>query len=383
MQNLDLSQESSLLGKWFSEWWNAIDKSLLAAYGALVVIGVILIGTASPPVADRIGIGTYSFLQKHLILIFPGLLIALAISALNLRMLRLFALALLAGSLAALVLTLLIGVEIKGAQRWLSIGGFSLQPSEFVKPAFAFVCAWLFSTQRNDQTFPESLLGKNGGYKAGFVLTFIIIALLLKQPDWGQSLLIITTFFSLLLMIGISLFWCAGFIFGGGVLLLVGYQLVPHVRSRLDSYFSDGANYQVEKSLQAFGSGGFGGRGPAEGSVKNHLPDSHTDFIFAVAAEEFGFVVCALLLCLFIYIFGRIIWRVSKQNNHFIILASVALTVQLAAQAFINIASSLSLTPTTGMTLPLISYGGSSLLAVNIGFGLLLNLTRKHISYSN
>lgn len=378
MQNSD-----TFFSEWKNQWWEGIDKSLLVAYGLLISIGIILVSAGSPSVADRIGIGTHSFLQKHLIILIPSVLIALGISTLNLRGLRLFALALLFGSIGAILLTLLIGVEIKGAKRWLDIASFSLQPSEFVKPSYAFICAWLFSTQRNDEPFPNFLIGERACYKIGFILAFIIMALLLFQPDWGQTLLVAITLFSLLVMIGISLLMCGLVVFAIMGLFLLGYYYAPHVQVRFDNYFTREIGYQASKSLKAFESGGLLGRGPAEGIEKISLPDSHTDFIFAVAAEEFGFIFCLIILSLYIFVFGRVIWRVLQQNNYFIILASVALIVQLSAQTFINIASSLNLVPTTGMTLPLISYGGSSLLAVNITFGLLLGLTRKRIFNTN
>ena len=274
-------------------------------------------------------------------------------------------------SLTLMVATLFIGPEIKGAQRWLLFGPFSLQPSEFVKPAFVVLAAAALAESNRTPAFPGSLLA--GG------LFLAVAAVLVMQPDFGQTTLLTIVCAALFFLAGMKWQWLAGF-GGAGVVGAVGaYFLVPHVASRIDRFINPdhGDTFQVDTALNAFGQGGLMGVGPGEGSVKFVLPDAHTDFIFAVAGEEFGLIACTILIALFGVIVVRALNRALAERDHFIQLAAAGLAVMFGLQAFINIAVTLSLIPAKGMTLPFVSYGGSSMLALAMTTGMLLALTRK------
>jgi cell division protein FtsW len=268
-----------------------------------------------------------------------------------------------------------MGAEIKGARRWLSIPGVgSVQPSEFLKPCFAIVAAWLIAEGKVNRRWGATLLA---------IGLFLGIAALLKgQPDIGMLLVITAVFFAQFFVAGLNLF-VVGFV---GLLGLAGaglaYTLFPHVQSRVHRFLdpSSGDNYQVSVALEAFGHGGLLGRGPGEGRVKNVLPDAHADFVFAVAGEEFGLVVCLLILALFAFVVVRGLVRLMHETDLFVVLAATGLLTQFGLQAFVNMASSLHLIPTKGMTLPFVSYGGSSVLAIAMGMGMLLALTRRRLS---
>ncbi|HUX80233.1 MAG TPA: putative peptidoglycan glycosyltransferase FtsW, partial [Alphaproteobacteria bacterium] len=288
-----------------------------------------------------------------------------------------FALGMFGLSILGLVSTLFLGTEIKGATRWLELGGFSIQPSEFIKPSFAVVCAWLFSKQQTESSFPGNLISIG--------LYLCVVAFLLLQPDLGMTALITAMWFSQFFLAGLPYHWIlpAGGCGIGG--LFAAYFLFPHVTRRVDHFLNPdcadkfGDRYQVNQSLEAFMNGGFLGQGPGEGTVKKYLPDAHADFIFAVAGEEFGMILCIVLVCIFAFILFRCICHLFDEKNLFVILAVTGLVVQFGLQAIINMASVLSLMPTKGMTLPFISYGGSSMIAQAIGMGLVLGLTRRRI----
>ena len=269
-----------------------------------------------------------------------------------------------------MVVTLFYGDTIKGATRWIDLGFFSLQPSEFVKPTFIVVAAWLFDGQRRYQDFP--------GYLVSFILFSLTLILLLLQPDVGMSVVVLVVWFFQLFLMGIPL-WVVG-VFGVGfaVVGVVAYFMLPHVQARINS-FSGEMSYQVMKSMKAFESGGIFGTGPGEGVVKMSLPDAHTDFIFAVAAEEYGVFACLGIIVVYAIIVIRSMLLACKENNLFIILATSGLVASFGLQSVINMASTMHLAPTKGMALPLISYGGSSLLAASVGVGMLLAITRKNV----
>jgi len=268
-------------------------------------------------------------------------------------------------------LTLLVGTEIKGARRWISLPGMSLQPSEFLKPCFAVVTAWLMSEAQRTRLFPGRIIALG---------LFGVIALLLKaQPDMGMLTVILAVFFTQFFVGGLNLA-LVGLGAGGMVAAAMGaYTFFPHVRSRVTRFLdpTSGDSYQVNTALEAFGNGGLLGRGPGEGRVKDVLPDAHADFVFAVMGEEFGMVICVLVLALFGFIVLRGLLRLLAEQDLFIVLAATGLVTSFGLQAFVNMASSLHLIPTKGMTLPFVSYGGSSVLAVALGIGMLLALTRR------
>jgi len=364
---------TSLIGQW---WWT-VDRWTLAALMLLILLGILLIMAASPAVAIQHHWSSFHFIKKHIIFLVPTLGILIGISLLSLQDIKRFAFAVFIASMIGLMLTSLIGIEIKGAARWLEIGGMSIQPSEFVKPAFAVVCAWLFSKQQIQPFF--------AGNWISIGLYLWVVTFLLLQPDLGMAALITVMWFSQFFLAGLPLVWIvsiAGCGIGG---LFSAYFLFPHVTRRVDHFLNPaggdrfGDQYQVTQSLEAFMNGGFIGQGPGEGTVKKYLPDAHADFIFAVAGEEFGMILCIFLVCIFAFIVLRSFIRLFDETNMFVLLAVTGLMVQFGLQAIINMASTLNLIPTKGMTLPFISYGGSSMMALAMGMGMVLGLTRRRI----
>jgi len=359
------------------QWWWTVDRWTLAALLLLILLGVLLIMAASPAVADQHHWSSFYFVKKHIIFLIPTFGILLGVSLLSLQHIKYFALGLFGLSMVGLLLTSFIGVEIKGACRWLDVGGISIQPSEFVKPAFAVVSAWMFSRQKDEAFFPGNWIAIG--------LYLIVVAFLLLQPDLGMTALITVMWFSQFFLAGLPLLWIISATGCGVGGLVTAYFLFPHVSRRVDHFLNPevsnkfGDRYQVTQSLEAFMNGGFIGQGPGEGTVKKHLPDAHADFIFAVAGEEFGMILCLLLVCIFAFIVLRSFSRLFYENNLFVVLAVTGLIVQFGLQAIINMASTLNLMPTKGMTLPFISYGGSSMLALAIGMGMVLALTRRRI----
>jgi len=353
-----------------SRWWWTIDRLTLMSVIVIAALGAILVLAASPAVAVRIGLDNYHFVHRHFIFLPMALILMIGASMLTPRGVRRLALVVFVGGLVAMVAVLFVGIETKGATRWLSIIGFSLQPSEFIKPSFAVVAAWMFSAQKLDDDVP--------GYAISIFLFVLVVGLLLLQPDFGMTIVV-------------ACVWAVQFFIAGLPLILVGavallfilggfgaYLSFDHVRSRIDRFLDPvaGKGYQVEKSLDAFENGGLLGRGPGEGHVKEVLPDAHTDFILAVAGEEFGLLLCLLIVALFAFVVLRGFSRVFKDSDFFVMVAVVGLLTQFALQAIINIASTTNLIPPKGMTLPFISYGGSSTLALALGMGMVLALTR-------
>jgi cell division protein FtsW len=328
---------------------------------------------ASPPVAERIGYDGLHFVRRHLAMLPLALGLMFAVSLQPPRTIRRIAVIGFAISLVLLALTFVIGVEIKGARRWINFPGLSLQPSEFVKPTFAVVAAWLFSEQKLRPRFPGNLIC--------LALFLVVVAILIKQPDIGMAAVVAAVWFAQFFMAGMRLYWVAGGALAGLGGVVGAYLYLPHVRVRVDHFLdpSTGDSYQVNRSIEAFANGGLWGRGPGEGTVKDVLPDAHADFVFAVAGEEFGVVVCLAIVALFAFIVLRGFSRMSQEGSLFVLLAATGLLVQFGLQAAINMASSLHLIPTKGMTLPFLSYGGSSMLALGLGMGMMLALTRRRL----
>ena len=359
--------DTSLLGRW---WWT-VDRWTLVAIATLIGFGYIMMLAASPAVAERIHQARDVFIHKQVIFLVVAGLIVVAVSLLSPKGVRRVALAGCAIALALTALTLVAGVEIKGARRWISVPGVSLQPSEFLKPCFAVAAAWLLAEGQRSRRFPGMLLS---------FAVFLVIAILLKsQPDMGMLAVIVGVFFVQLFVSGLNLMLVVvGFagIIGASV---SAYAFFPHVRSRVTRFLdpTTGDNFQVTKAMEAFGNGGLWGRGPGEGHVKDTLPDAHADFVFAVAGEEFGMVICLVIVAVFAFIVLRGLLRPLGENDPFVVLAATGLAAGFGLQAFVNMASTLRLIPTKGMTLPFISYGGSSVLAVALGVGMLLALTRR------
>ncbi len=359
--------DTSLVGRW---WWT-VDRWTLAALGAIVAVGAVLTLAASPPVAERLGFDTFYFARRQFVFLGMALAVIFATSFLSPRNIRRLAVACTVSAMVLMVATVLVGPEIKGATRWLLFGSFSLQPSEFVKPGFAVVCAWMFSEQRLDGQFP--------GYAITTGLFLAVVGLLLLQPDVGMSLVVAAVWSVQFFVAGLPLV----LVMGIGLVFLgasvATYFAFGHVQARVDRFLdpAGGESYQVSRALDAFYNGGWAGRGPGEGRVKEVLPDAHADFIFAVAGEEFGLILCLILVALFAFVVLRGFSRVLKSGDLFVLLAVSGLLVQFAVQAIINMASNINLIPPKGMTLPFVSYGGSSTLALALGMGMVLALTRE------
>ena len=358
--------DNSMLGRW---WWS-VDRWTLGAIGVLIGFGYIMMLAASPAVAERIGTSRETFILKQVVFLAIAGLIVVAVSLLSPRDIKRLAIA---GCLLALALTaatMVIGVEIKGARRWISLPGMTIQPSEFLKPCFAVVTAWLLSEAKRSPRFPGTIIA--------FLVFGLILVLLKSQPDIGMLAVVTVVFLAQLYINGLPLALVGvalGMIGGGSVM---AFTLFPHVRSRVTRFWDGtGDNYQVTTAMEAFGNGGLWGRGPGEGHVKDVLPDAHADFVFAVAGEEFGMLICVVILSVFAFIVLRGLLRLLREQEPFIVLSCTGLVTGFGLQAFVNMASTLRLIPTKGMTLPFISYGGSSVVAVALGMGMLLGLTRR------
>ena len=357
----------STVGRW---WWT-IDKWILAATTLLIFIGIILNFAAGPPAAERIGVEMFHFVRRQMVFLPLTIMVIFGISLLAPVQVRRFAVIGFLIALGLMVLTLLIGIEVKGAKRWIYFAGMSLQPSEFIKPFFAVVAAWMFSEHRLREDFPGNIISMG--------LLFSVIAVLLSQPDIGMTLVVTAVWCAQFFMAGLPIFWVILIIVAGMGAIVSAYFTFPHVASRVDRFLdpTTGDSYQITQAMRAFQQGGLFGRGPGEGRVKEALPDAHTDFIFAVAGEEFGILLCLLMVALFAFLVIRALLKVLREENMFVLLAVGGLAVQFGLQAIINMASSLHMMPTKGMTLPFISYGGSSLVALGVGMGMILALTRR------
>lgn len=359
--------DTSVLGRW---WWT-VDRWLLAATVLLVVIGIILNMAAGPAAAERIGADPFHFVRRQMMFLPIAAVVLFGVSLLSPLWVRRVAVVGFAATIMMLFATVAFGTEIKGATRWLYIAGMSIQPSEFLKPTFAVMAAWMFAEGRMKADFP--------GFRIAIALYLGVCALLLAQPDVGQTVVVTAMWATQFFLAGLSMFWVILVIALGLAGVVGAYFTFSHVQSRVDRFLNpeSGDTYQIDTALQAFRDGGLFGRGPGEGKVKAQLPDAHTDFIFAVAGEEFGILLCLLLVGLFAFIVLRGMARTQHEDNLFVVIATGGLLAQFGLQACINMASSLHMMPTKGMTLPFISYGGSSMLGLALGMGMVLALTRR------
>ena len=354
-----------------SRWWWTVDKLTLFLLCGLTGLGLLMTSAASPAVAERLGLPPMHFVLRQALFIPPAMLILFMTSMLTPRQVRRAAVVVFFISILLLVLTLVVGTEIKGAQRWLSIGGLSLQVSEFVKPAFAVTAAWMFAARRMGDDIPGNVIAT--------ALLLLVLTLLLSQPDVGQTIVVVAVWLSQVFLAGLPMLWVAALALLGLIGLVSAYFVFPHVASRIDRFLNPeaGDTFQVDRALEAFMNGGLFGTGPGAGTVKAHLPDAHADFVFAVLGEEFGLIACLLLVAVFGFIVLRGFIRALQASDLFVVLATTGLLVQFALQALINMASAVNLVPPKGMTLPFISYGGSSVLAIAFGMGMMLALTRR------
>jgi cell division protein FtsW len=355
-----------------AEWWWTIDRWLLAALGVLMVIGIVLAMAGSPPVAERLHLSTFHFVNRQAFYLVPAVAVLIATSFLTPRHVRRAALVAFILGMMLVVVTILFGQEVKGARRWI----FGIQPSEFVKPAFVILAAWAFSEGAKARGVPGTTL-------AIFLLPITIVPLVL-QPDFGQTMLICLIWAALFFMAGLHWFWLLGICGIGASGVMLAFKLVPHVRGRilrfLDPQATGGSvtdTFQVDTALESFIGGGWFGKGPGEGTLKRILPDSHTDFIFAVTAEEFGILACMALVAIVAFVVFRGLSLASRNADPFCRFAAAGLILLFGIQSCINLAVNLHLMPAKGMTLPFISYGGSSLISLALGMGFLIAVTRK------
>ncbi|MGZ3285141.1 MAG: putative lipid II flippase FtsW [Xanthobacteraceae bacterium] len=355
----------------FAAWWWTIDRLLLAALLALMLGGIVLSLAASPPVASRLGLEPFYFVSRHVLYLIPALAVLLGTSFLPPRYVRRLALIVFAVSVLMVLGTLHFGAEVKGARRWIVLLGVNIQPSEFLKPAFVILVAWLFgeSAQRPEMPANTMALG----------LLLVAVTGLVLQPDFGQTMLVALVWSALFFLAGMRIVWVVGLGGVAAVGLATAYMLVPYVAKRIERFRdpSSGDTFNIDQALESFQQGGWFGRGPGEGTVKRILPESHTDFVFAVAAEEFGIVLCLVLVAVFAFIVLRTLRHAMRSEDPFARFAAAGLAIMFGLQSAINMAVNLHLMPAKGMTLPFISYGGSSMISIAYGMGMLLALTRE------
>ena len=354
-----------------AKWWWTVDRQMVIGVLVLLGMGFFAAFAASPAVAQHIGKSTYYFANKQLVFLALATMVFLTVSMLDAIWIRRLAVLMLIGALGGVVLTLFAGVTVKGASRWLHIFGVSIQPSELLKPAFVVVVAWLMARQR----------ASFKAYDIWYAMALLVgcCLLLAMQPDFGQTILL-------------ALVWMCLFYLAGGSLKLIAtlsaigltagayvYTAYPYFRSRIERFLdpSTGDTYQVDKAMDAIRSGGITGVGPGDGKVKSILPDAHADYVFAVAAEEGGLIMGGFIILTFAFLVWRALSALRQENEHWVQLASAGLICLFGLQAIINLAVNLNLIPSKGMTLPFISYGGSSLLASAVTMGMLVGLMRR------
>jgi cell division protein FtsW len=354
-----------------SNWWWTVDRPMLSLVLVLLLIGLVFSFAASPPVAERLGLDSLHFVVRQALYVPAAVLVMLGLSFLTPRQVRRTALVLLLVCLAMMVLVLFVGEEIKGSRRWLFLVGMSVQPSELIKGPFIVITAWLFAEGSRRPDVPGKMLA--------VALLVVVVALLVAEPDLGQTVLFVTVWGALFFLAGVNTLVVAGL----GALGLVGlgsaYFAFPHVAGRINRFFdpTSGDNFQIMTAMQSFERGGWSGTGPGEGIMKRVLPDSHTDFVFAVVGEEFGILLCLLIVALFSVLVMRALLQALRRNSAFERMAIAGLATQIGIQAFINMGVNLHLLPAKGMTLPFISYGGSALISAAITMGFLLALSRR------
>jgi cell division protein FtsW len=353
-----------------SEWWWTVDRPQLGAIIALMLGGIILSLAASPPVATRIGLDPFHFFNRHVLFLLPAFIVLIGVSFLSPRQIRSIALVVFAVSIVLIVATLLLGPEVKGSRRWITLIGINIQASESAKPAFVVIAAWLFAESARRPEMPATSMA--------LALLLMLVSLLVMEPDFGQTMLILMVWGALFFIAGMRIVWVLGLAGAASSGLFAAYLLVPHVAARIKHFMNpaSGDTFQVDTAMEAFSNGGWFGLGPGEGIAKRSLPDSHTDFVFAVAAEEFGIILCLALLALYAFIVIRALSRAYASEDMFSRFAASGLAILFGVQAAINMSVNLQLIPAKGMTLPFISYGGSSIISLAYGVGMMLALTR-------
>jgi cell division protein FtsW len=364
--------DRSALGRWFWE----IDKLLLILVAVLISIGLIAVAAAAPAAATRYSGGGVTFpplyyFYRQLVWTMVAVPVLIAVSMLPKPTAR--RLSILGAILFTILLFLvpLIGEEVNGARRWLGVGFTQFQPSEFLKPLFIVSIAWLLSLKARDPSLPMVPLTA--------VITGIVALLLMQQPNLGETIIFVAVWVLLLALSGASLRALGILAAAGLAALVLAYFFYDVARARIDGFlFAQGDTYQVESALQTLTAGGLFGAGPGAGTRKFHLPEPHTDYIFSVIGEEFGIIACLAIALLYMTIVARVLIRLLHEEDRFLVLAAAGLVCQFGLQALINMAVNVNIAPSKGMTLPFISYGGSSMVALSIGFGLLLAFSRRN-----
>ena len=371
--SLSLSRSSATpLARWF---WT-IDKLLLLLVLALIGFGLVAVASASPAAAHRysgprLHFADLYFLKRQLFWVALGVPTMLAVSMLPVTLAKRFAIALTVFFLVCLFAVPVLGHEANGAVRWIVLGGFQFQPSEFLKPVFIVTTAWLLAARFDDRNVPTMSLSA--------VLLVIVAALLVRQPDIGQTALFGMVWLMQAMLAGMSLVIVGGVVVAALAGLGVAYAFVPHVTMRIDKFLTGGGDtFQIDHALDCFRAGGLFGVGPGDGRMKFRLPEAQTDYIYSVIGEEFGAVACIMLALLYFTIVVRVLLQLLDEDEPFVFLAASGLAVQFGVQATINMMVNLNLMPSKGMTLPFVSHGGSSFLALSLGMGLLLALTRRN-----
>jgi cell division protein FtsW len=354
------------------KWYWSIDSILFFLIITIILIGILLITTASPPVAERLKLNSFYFVHRQFLFLFTSVIIIISLSLISERNLRKISLIGLISSILLMIIVLFVGEEVKGAKRWINLLGLSIQPSEIAKPFFIFFVGLFLSEKYNRDNFP--------GFTLASGLQVVICALLILQPDFGMLITYTIVTAGQLFLAGLSIWWITFVMFIAIITGFCAYTMLPHVARRIDNFINPEAseNYQIEKSLESYVNGGLFGRGPGEGTVKSHLPDSHTDFIFAVAGEEFGAIVVSIILLILLSFIVKGFIRIFREQDLFKIYVCGGILILFSLQSIFNIGVTLHLLPTKGMTLPFISYGGSSSISFAICFGVFLNLTRKN-----
>lgn len=353
------------------EWWGTLDQPLLTGLLLLMLIGLLVSLAAGPTVAVKKGLEPYYFVQRHAMFAIAGAAVMGLVSFLGPAGVRRLALVVFVAGLALMMLAAFYGPEINGSRRWVRFAGYSLQPSEFVKPSFVVLVAWLLAEKQKRPEFP--LLAVS-------VLLYVVTAgLLISQPDFGQTLLLTLIWGTLFFVAGMPLTWLGAMAGAALALTVAAFNIFSHVHKRLMAFWNPAAGdtYQMDRARDSFIEGGWFGRGPGEGTIKSSLPDAHTDFVFSVIAEEYGTIACMVLLSLIGFVVARALLDIWHDRNGFARNASAGLIALFAYQALINTGVNVGLLPAKGMTLPFISYGGSSLLGMALAMGMLLALTRR------
>ena len=351
-------------------WWRSIDRNIFITTIILIAIGCLISFVATPSIAIKYGLEPYYFVIKHLIFTPFAFFFIFFISLFSKIGIKRFFLLIFLISIFFILYSFFIGTEIKGSIRWASFFGYSFQPSEFLKISFAIICAWIFSSKRQFQLINNQIFS--------FILYLFVSSLILFQPDFSMFVIISFIYFGQLFISGLKWRWVIFCLLFFSFVSSIAYFLLDNIKIRIDNFLypSTGDNYQITKSLQAIKEGGLFGKGPGMGTVKDNLPDAHTDFIFSVIAEEFGIIGCLFIIIFFTYLIFNIYKRIKNEKYLFVILSVAGLVIQLGSQIFVNIGSTIGLIPTTGTTLPFISYGGSSMISMALNIGVILALTR-------